>query len=76
MKIRSFLCVGMKSDGTPCTRVHTVQGPDSVPDDELVPYYGHPSWPFLCPTCANSPARNASRNTRGIVEEPQKRGII
>ena len=38
-------------------------------DFETAPYPEHPTWPYLCSKCANEPARGASRNTKGIVEE-------
>lgn len=52
-------CIGRKLDGTQCSQVSPINPP----------YPLHPKWPYLCPECANAPARGASRNTRGICED-------
>lgn len=56
-------CIGKKSDGAQCDQV----SPTDPPNPQ------HPSWPYLCPKCANEPARRGSRNTVGIVQEKQIR---
>lgn len=59
-------CIGKKSDGSQCDKVASTDPPNEA----------HPNWPYLCPQCANEPARRASRNTQGIVQEIKLRGII
>ena len=50
-------CIG-KRGGVPCNNVS--------PSDP--PYPAHPTWPYLCPDCANTPAVGSARNSRGILE--------
>ena len=50
-------CIGQKERGRRCTNE------SETPNDTR--------WPdvFLCPTCANQPARKGSTNSNGIVQE-------
>jgi hypothetical protein len=65
-----FRCIGQKERGRRCENEFqpTLSGP--VPNPE------HPTWPYLCPQCANEPPRKGSTNTCGIVQERPNKGII
>jgi hypothetical protein len=55
-------CIGKTANGKKCSAM-TANDP---------PYAEHPTWPFLCPTCANAAPNKGSRNSNGIVlERPQ-----
>jgi hypothetical protein len=55
-------CIGKKSNGAECQEI--------APNDP--PHPEHPSWPYLCPFCANEPPNKGSRNSNGIVQEKPK----
>ena len=57
-----YACIGKQENGKQC--------PAFVLD---MPYPEHPTWPYLCPSCANQPARKGSTNSNGIVQEKPKK---
>ena len=70
---KSFQCVGQKEGGKRCQTVLYIERLKSAPDaDNIVPYPEHPTWPYLCSSCANEPPRKGSTNSNGIVQERPK----
>ena len=58
-----YYCIGKKENGKVCGAI----SPDSPP------YPEHPTWPYLCPSCASQPTRKGSTNSNGIVQERPKK---
>jgi hypothetical protein len=71
---REFQCIGQRERGKQCQNVLTIERLANAPDaDNIAPNPEHPTWPYLCPLCANAPAAKGSRNSNGIVlERPTK----
>jgi hypothetical protein len=71
---KEFPCIGQKERGKRCQNVLTIERLANAPDaDNIAPNPEHPTWPYLCPTCANQPARKGSTNSNGIVQERPKK---
>jgi len=68
---KKLQCVGKTAKGTQCQMALTIQATDDAADS-CYPNPDHPTWPYLCPTCANAAPNKGSRNSKGIVLERPK----